>query len=168
MNYIWSDLHLNHEAVLRYENRPFNSVQEMNKTLIKNWRETVSSKDTIFNLGDVSFKTTKDELEKIIKNLPGKKVLILGNHDRSKSLSWWRDVGFDEVYPYPIIYEGFFMLSHEPLYICPEMPYVNIHGHTHGECFDNYVQRMNVSVENIEYKPVSLDDLVFKFKREDV
>ena len=60
------------------------------------------------------------------------------------------------------------MLSHEPLYVNPEMPYVNIHGHTHGKCFDNCVQRFNVSVENIDYKPISLDEVVFKFKREDV
>lgn len=146
MNYIWSDLHINHPAILQYENRPFQTVQEMNKTLIKNWCETVSSKDTIFNLGDVAFRISKDELEKIIKNLPGKKILILGNHDRSKSISWWKEVGFNEVYPYPIIYNDFFMLSHEPLYLNLEMPYVNIHGHTHGKLFDGIPNRLNVFV----------------------
>ena len=165
LNYIFSDLHLNHKAVIGFEGRPFSSVYQMNKTILRNWRETVSSRDTIWVLGDVAFSTTKEELTSMIKNLPGIKKLILGNHDRSKSLQWWRDVGFVEVYPYPIIYQDFFILSHEPVYVSKEMPYVNIHGHTHSESSDN-PQKVNVSVEVTGYAPVSLDDIITRRTKE--
>lgn len=165
MEYIFSDLHLNHEAIIQYEKRPFANVQEMNREILKNWREIVSSQDTIWLLGDVAFKTSKDDLKKIITNLPGRKNLILGNHDRGKSPLWWRDVGFDEVSRYPIIYRDFFILSHEPLYVGAEMPYVNIHGHTHGESSDN-PQKVNVSVEVTGYKPLSLDEILDRFRKE--
>ena len=163
--YLWSDLHLNHERIINYEQRPFANVTQMNQALLSAWSETVKSQDTIINLGDVAFSTSHAELQKIITNLPGHKILILGNHDRDKSVKWWQEVGFDEVYPYPIIYEGFYILSHESLYVGKEMPYVNLHGHTHGESTDN-PQKFNVSVEVIGYRPILFDEIKAKFVKD--
>lgn len=165
MNLIWSDLHINHEAILRYENRPFKDVKEMKQVLTGNWKSAATSHDTVFVLGDVAFRTTKEELTEIIQNLPGKKVLVMGNHDKSKSLRWWHDVGFAEVYKYPIIYRDWFILSHEPVYVGPEMPYVNIHGHTHGESSTN-PRKVNVCVEATDYKPASLDGIIARFTKQ--
>lgn len=165
MNLIWSDLHINHEAILRYENRPFKDVKEMKRVLTENWKSAATSHDTVFVLGDVAFRTTKEELTEMIQNLPGKKILVLGNHDRSKRLHWWHDVGFAEVYKYPIIYREWFILSHEPVYVGPEMPYINIHGHTHGESSTN-PRKVNVCVEVTDYKPVSLDCIIAKFTKQ--
>lgn len=155
MEWVWSDTHFFHENIIKYENRPFENAKEMNKVLLSNWRKKVKSKDILYHLGDVSL-ANKIETEKIIKSMPGYKILILGNHDRSHSEKWWREVGFDAVYKYPIIIEGFYMLSHEPLYVGPETPYANIHGHTHSESSVNKL-KFNVSVENINYEPISLD-----------
>lgn len=164
--YIWSDLHLRHKNILQYENRPFSSVEEMERTLLSNWRKTVASNDTLINLGDVWF-GPKEECSKIIHNLPGKKILILGNHDRAHSLQWWRDVGFDEVYPYPILYDEFYLLSHEPLYINSSMPYANVYGHIHNRSFDD-IQSMNVSVEKLGYSPISWEEVKTRIKRVEV
>jgi len=160
--YLWSDLHLNHAKIIDYEHRPFENVAAMNQAILTAWRETIQAQDTIINLGDMAFKTSQSELQKIVTNLPGHKILVLGNHDREKSVKWWQEVGFDEVYQYPIIYEGFYMLSHESLYVGKEMPYVNIHGHTHGESTDN-PQKFNVSVEVIGYKPILFDEIKARF-----
>jgi len=165
MIYIWSDLHLNHSNIIEYEKRPFSSVQEMNKTLLDAWKNTIGSKDTIINLGDFALGMNKESLEKLVKNLPGTKILILGNHDIGHSTKWWREVGFDEVSKYPIIYDGFYILSHESLYVGKEMPYVNVHGHTHGESTDN-PQKVNVSVEVLGYKPILFDSIKNKFNEE--
>jgi calcineurin-like phosphoesterase family protein len=94
--------------------------------------------------------------------MPGKKILVLGNHDRGRSLTYWYDIGFDEVYKYPIIYDEFYILSHESIYINHAMPYVNIHGHTHSENTTN-LQKINVSVECTGYKPVLLDTITSMF-----
>jgi calcineurin-like phosphoesterase family protein len=156
--YIWSDLHLNHDKIRLYENRPFDSEEAMNKAICKSWKETVKKRDTIINLGDVSWRLNKEWMSKTIKNLPGYKILILGNHDRGKSVKWWLDVGFDEVYKYPIIYDGSYILSHEPIYVNDHMPYVNVHGHIHTERSMNK-QKYNVSIELLDYKPILFDDI---------
>lgn len=157
--YIWSDLHLGHTNIIRYCNRPFKDTEAMDKALLKAWRETVTGSDTIINLGDFCFKWTKERTESVVKNLPGYKILILGNHDRHHSLDWWRSVGFDEVYPYPIIYKQWYILSHEEVFLNEKIPYLNIHGHRHNvklspKCY------INVSVECTNYKPVALDTLL--------
>jgi len=153
--YIWSDPHLGHFEVIGYEGRPFSSTKEMDKTLLANWRKTVTKHDKIITLGDFALHYSKEMLKEVLRNLAGYKILVLGNHDRGHSLTWWRDVGFDEVYPYPVIVDGFYILSHEPCYVGKESPYANIHGHTHATSTDNPYAK-NVCVEKINYTPVLL------------
>ena len=52
MNYYISDLHIGHENILRFDNRPFADVNEMNNKLIENWNARVCSDDTVYILGD--------------------------------------------------------------------------------------------------------------------
>jgi calcineurin-like phosphoesterase family protein len=111
----------------------------------------------------VSF-LNKEETTKIIKQLRGSKTLILGNHDRKRSKTWWHDVGFDEVIEYPICIGEFFWVSHEPMYMNTNMPYVNLHGHTHSTCAQSR-QYFNVSVENIGYKPINLEYIKNLYKQ---
>ncbi len=84
------------------------------------------------------------------------KTLIIGNHDKDRSVAWWRETGFNEVYQYPIIYNDFFILSHEPVYLNENMPYANIHGHIHHLKYADR-QFFNVSVECIDYTPISFE-----------
>ena len=52
MLYFSSDHHFFHANVIRYCNRPFGSVQEMNEALILNWNKTVTNDDIVYHLGD--------------------------------------------------------------------------------------------------------------------
>lgn len=81
MNYYISDLHLGHFKALEYDNRPFCTVEEQNEIITERWNEEVSPKDHVYILGDVLW--NNDLLPEVIKNLNGKKHLILGNHDRA-------------------------------------------------------------------------------------
>jgi calcineurin-like phosphoesterase family protein len=156
MVYIWSDLHLGHENIIKYCNRPFADVEEMDKALLHAWRITVKPADTIINLGDVSLKRNKEYLAKAIQGLPGYKILILGNHDRKRPVKWWIDVGFEEVYKYPIVYEGKYILSHDVVELVNHSPFVNIHGHIHQHKTVN-PRYVNVCVEMTGYKPIPLE-----------
>lgn len=76
-----SDTHFGHFNIIRYDNLPFNSVEEMDETIIKNWNDRVSKEDTVYILGDFSWYKEEKTLE-ILKKLNGNKILIKGNHDR--------------------------------------------------------------------------------------
>lgn len=77
-----SDLHLNHERVIEYCNRPFSNVIEMNRTIVDNWNKVVDTGDIVFVLGDFSFGNQKTWLY-FIEQLEGFIYLIKGNHDKS-------------------------------------------------------------------------------------
>jgi len=76
---IWftSDTHFNHKNIIKYCKRPFASVEEMNETLIQNWNNVVSNKDTIYHLGDFCFGVPYPFLGR----LNGKIKIISGSHD---------------------------------------------------------------------------------------
>lgn len=150
--FVISDTHFNHEKIIEYCNRPFKSVEEMNEIIIKNWNETVSNNDVVIHLGDVGL-GNYDKLEPIIKRLNGKKILILGNHDIF-SENRYRELGFHTVSRFPIIYDGFFIMSHAPMQLSETTPYFNFYGHVHNDSkyVDNATSKC-VSVERIGYRP---------------
>lgn len=50
--YYISDLHFGHSNIIRFDNRPFSNVQEMEETIVKNWNERVAKDDVVYILGD--------------------------------------------------------------------------------------------------------------------
>lgn len=152
-----SDHHFGHKLIIDFESRPFTDVEQMNEVMIENWNSVVKPEDKVFHLGDFSF-LNKEATRAIVKRLHGYKILILGNHDRGRSRSWWLDAGFDEVNEYPIIYKEFFILSHEPMYMNKHMPYVNVHGHIHGQKYEGK-HHFNICVEQWNYTPLTFEQI---------
>lgn len=81
MKYYISDLHLFHENAIRFDQRPFQSVQQMHDTILKNWNDRVMNGDYVYILGDVSMRGKNEDLIAFVARLKGRKVLIRGNHD---------------------------------------------------------------------------------------
>lgn len=154
-----ADTHFGHEAIINYENRPFENIDDMTEKLINNWNNVVSYEDIVFLLGDFS-EYEKDLNISICNRLNGHKSLIIGNHD-TESEKYYYDCGFENVSKYPIIYENFWILSHEPMYINSNMPYANIFGHVHGSplYIDCSKQSYCVSAERIDYTPIEFSDI---------
>jgi len=75
-----SDLHFYHNNIIKFCNRPFSNIQEMNNKLIENWNRVVPKDGIVFNLGDICFGGSK-ELDECLSKLNGKQILIIGNHD---------------------------------------------------------------------------------------
>ena len=161
-----ADTHFGGENIRRYENRPFQNAEEMDEKLIANWNTVVGTEDTVYVLGDFSDYNDVEKEAEILKKLNGTKILVMGNHDRHRTAQDWREIGFFECYAMPVIYEGFFMLSHEPLYISTNMPYANLYGHVHANPSykDASKQSVCVSVERIDYIPIEFEKVREKMK----
>ncbi len=153
--YIISDMHFGHANIIKYGNRPFKDKYEMDEVITSNWNKVIKKEYYVFVLGDVSL-YGKDRTKEIISKLNGRKYLIMGNHDRSKSIKYWLEVGFECISKYPVCIDEFYWFSHEPMYLNSYMPYINIHGHMHSNIIDSN-QYYNVSVERIGYKPIDFD-----------
>ena len=156
--WIYSDPHYFHTNIIRYTSRPFETIEHMNEELIKRHNSKVGKKDTVIIAGDFSL-GGKAETEKVVSRLKGRKILIMGNHDKARSRNWWLNVGFDEVIKFPIIVNQFFIISHEPVFLNDSMPYVNFHGHIHSQLITggNY---FNVCGEHNDFYPHDLDKLI--------
>ena len=114
-NFYIADLHLGHANVIRFDNRPFSSISEMDETLISNWNQTVTNNDTIYILGDFIW-LKESEWPVWVSRLKGRKVLIRGNHD-PKNFSATTKALFQEIADYKEIMDGDrkVIMSHYPI-----------------------------------------------------
>lgn len=170
--YLVSDLHLGHANIIKYCNRPFESVEEMNERLIKNWNDTVRGEDRVFFLGDFAL----GDKEKTIawgQRLNGRKVMIYGNHDHQKPKVYY-EAGFEHVSRWPIIIQNRFLLSHAPFEPqdgkADRGTLINIYGHIHDKTEQGRTVTSCsacVCVERWNYKPVELEVLKKMMKEYD-
>lgn len=139
----------------------------MNTFMIDAWNSVVVKDDKVFMLGDFGFGGS-DFISDTLSKLRGNKVLILGNHDQSRSIKKWIELGFQAVYDYPIIYDSCYVLSHAPLAGLADCDhFYNIFGHVHGNpSFDTISDKsFCVSVERHQYKPVLWQEIKNALKR---
>ena len=155
--YFIADTHFGDSAIIRYENRPFDSADKMEQEIITRWNNTVTAADSVYIIGDFGAGGREGE---ILSRLNGKKYLVKGNHDTATN-EYYRKAGFDEVYDLPVLFENFWLLSHEPIYVCENMPYANIFGHVHASPLykDFSSHHFCVSAERIDYTPISFDSI---------
>ncbi len=157
-----ADTHFGDDAIRRYENRPFSSAEWMDREMISHWNAMVSEEDIVYILGDFGAEGYE---ETILSQLNGTKYLVKGNHD-TKSNAEYRQYGFAEVYDHPVIIDGFWILSHDALYVNCNMPYANLFGHVHNSPIvkDYSKQHFCVSVERIQYAPIEFEVIKRKIK----
>jgi calcineurin-like phosphoesterase family protein len=154
--YLIGDTHFDHANIIRYCERPFSNVRVMNRVLVKNWNNTVKPKDTVYFLGDWAFGRHYRPPKHWIKKLNGHIISIKGSHDREKFRK--STVLFHNGYR--------FLLIHNPSDKSKNWKGWVIHGHKHNNNMRDYPfingqrKTINVGVELINYRPVSLDFLL--------
>lgn len=172
-----SDLHLGHDNIIRFDNRPFGSVEEMTEAIIDNWNSVVGKNDDVYILGDFAWRN--DVGYAALKQLKGNKYLIKGNHDR---LSSSMESQFVWVKDYAEIKDNDknIVLCHYPIAHWRNADYGTIHlyGHIHSgrdsRPFEEYKKLMkardlpyecyNVGCMLHDYKPVTLDQIIKNVK----
>ena len=179
-----SDLHFGHENVIRFDNRPFNTVEEMDEEMIKRWNTKVGKGDIVYVLGDFIWKAATNEAVSIIRRLNGQIILIKGNHDRflhnaaaKKALAGIKD--YDDICV--TLEDGTTrrcILSHYfiPFYNGHRYQAIHLHGHSHfteesaeevritnelnEKGYD--LKIYNVGCMYWDYTPVTLDEILEK------
>lgn len=176
---VWftSDLHFSHANVIKYSNRPFKDVKEMNEAMILKWNTVVKPGDRVYVLGDASFDSEENTL-KILKRLMGQKYLIYGNHDKkvirkSKILQdqfvWCRDLETIKISD-KTAYEGKqrIVLCHYAMRVWEKSHFGawQLYGHSHGNLKDDpNALQLDVGVDNWGYTPVSYETIKKEMKR---
>jgi calcineurin-like phosphoesterase family protein len=185
--YITSDTHFGHTNIIKYSNRPFENVDEMNEQLIARWNAKIPPGSIVYHLGDFAFMKREDRIIELAKRLNGTIRLVMGNHDRLKGKV--RDC-FEWVRPY---YESKtddgikVTMCHYP-FMTWNKSHRNswsLHGHCHGnlQTYPNMIaemlaskgfdeasllvlaefgtepRRLDVGVDTNNYEPYSFDEI---------
>jgi calcineurin-like phosphoesterase family protein len=146
---------------------------EMNQYMIDAWNEVVKPEDTVYHLGDIAFKANPNNVCKILDSLNGTKHLIIGNHDKERDLKKYKDhletiKIYDEI-SYELNGKQYnFVLFHYPIssFNGAFRKTILIHGHVHNNTDYRYESDFfikNVSVEMINYRPISIEDIIKEF-----
>lgn len=167
-----SDTHFGHKNIIKYENRPFNSVEEMDETMIENWNNKVKHQDSIYILGDFAF-SEKDYAIKLLNKLNGNKFLIKGNHDKvikkrdvASKFAWIKDYYMLKANNLKIV------LFHYPIAVwdCQHHGSLHLYGHVHSNKGTQHPLKAdlpnsyNVGVDVNDFAPVELTEIRKKLK----
>lgn len=165
-----SDLHIGHKNIIKYCNRPFSSIEEMNQTIINNWNRVIPGDGIVFVLGDCVF-GGREKWKEFFSQLNGKKYLIRGNHDgdfTDKTIFEDEDnQKLIKVVGDPEIPEQFIFLCHYPMLSWPqkEKGSIQLFGHVHSinnkfaGCEKLSPQQYDVGVDNNNFTPVSFQQI---------
>ncbi|WP_298751870.1 metallophosphoesterase family protein [uncultured Arcobacter sp.] len=123
-----SDTHFDHKRMAEW--RRFDSVEEMNETIIENWNKVVRGCDTVYHLGDFFWKENID----IANRLNGNVNWVKGNHDYRSMFKVGRFNKITDSIHTIKIEEQPIVLCHYPLKQWNRQPYnvYHLHGHAHG------------------------------------
>jgi len=135
-----SDTHFQHKNIMKYCDRAFNTTEEMDEKMIRNWNKVVGSNDIVFHLGDFIFHRTnnvtrqKEETTAFLSSLNGKKHLVIGNHDGrgTRNADGWEDV--HDMLQVKCFGEQSIILCHYAMVVgrSSHHGYWHLFGHSHG------------------------------------
>lgn len=172
MLYFTADLHFGHEKIIKHVGRPFQSVEEMDSKLIRNWNQVIKPEDEVYILGDFTMKGPKFAAE-ILRQLNGRKYLIRGNHDKFADRQEFSQDLFEWVRDYSeLTWNNYkFILFHYPILEWNEYfrGSINLHGHQHNheeynlENRKNRIYRYDVGVDANKMRPVSIEQIMKQF-----
>jgi calcineurin-like phosphoesterase family protein len=180
-----SDTHFGHANIIKYCNRPFASVEEMDNTLIHNWNAVVRPEDTVYHLGD--FAVGGGPAAPYLRRLNGTIYFCLGNHDkRLRFIKAYLDIELelqdhfagsylnDDKVKFGIPYLREVTVEKQEIVLCHYAMKVwngshkgswQLYGHSHGTLPDDpNALSCDVGVDCWNYFPVSMEQLRDKMK----
>lgn len=170
-----ADTHFGHDNIIKLCKRPFSDVNEMNTIMIENWNRKVKGNDTVYIIGDLFYRCQNPE--SILRELKGKKRLIIGNHDGSwmtkfDALDYFESI--DTMLETSVDNCGATMCHYPLITWRHERKTYMIHGHIHTDTSSDYwpliksrERILNAGADINNYEPVTFEELIqnnMKFK----
>jgi len=154
MYFFTADEHYWHKNVIKYCQRPFISIEEMNEAIIKNNNEVVSKNDIVIHGGDTTLLSRhKFQNTGILQRLNGQHTFLKGSHDRwlAKSVITRWEKHIDDIYV---------VVDHYAGRVWPRSHYGSwqLFGHSHGN-LEAWENQYDIGVDNNNFYPVSFDEL---------
>ncbi len=174
-----SDTHFGHRNIIRYCDRPYSSVEEMDEAIIKEWNNKVGPEDIVYHLGDFSFYRKVDVAISLLERLNGDIFFIKGNHDSDqflkKAMMSSSVLGVKDIHSVKIDDPDAphgkqrIVMCHYAMEIWDRAHYGAWHlfGHSHGTLPDNLDKmRLDVGLDNHDMKILSYEDIkIAMFRR---
>lgn len=162
-----ADTHFGHARIIQYCNRPFQSAEEQDETILERFNSLIKPGDVLYHLGDICWSTYN--LGRFFGRLNTQEVhLIKGNHDnkhaseysRFRSVSDLKDIRVG-VYEKPEV----FVLCHYPMRTWRSKGRGGFHlyGHVHGR-MPGVDRSMDVGVDTHDFYPYSAEEIVDRLK----
>ena len=155
MYYFTSDEHFGHTNIIRFCDRPFSSVEEMDEVLISNFNSIVTDEDTTIHAGDFTLTTKKETVwRKYINRLNGNHIFLKGSHDK-----WLKNINASYMREENI--EGqFLVVCHYAMRTWHRSHYNSwqLYGHSHGR-LEPVGKQWDIGVDNNNYFPLSFEDI---------
>jgi len=160
MKWFTADLHLGHKNILKLCNRPFKTIEEMDKTIEDNFVNRIKKGDMLYILGDLSWHP--ELAQKFLTTVKGEKHFIIGNHDNKEIIT------VAEKYCVSVSGLEYVREQKERMILCHypmrrwRRSYNNtwqLHGHCHGR-LPEIGKQYDVGVDCNGFAPVSFDEIV--------
>jgi len=156
MNYFFTaDEHYGHTNIIKYCDRPFATVEEMDEEMIKRHNEVVKEGDIVIHVGDFTLRSAR-EAENIIRRLNGTNHFLRGSHDRCIKET---DAPFADIWETNI--EGQHVVAcHYAMRVWGESHYNSwmLYGHSHGK-LEGVGKSMDVGVDTHNFYPYSFEEI---------
>ena len=178
MIYYISDLHFGHRNVIAMDGRPFETIEEMDATLIRLWNERVTEGDDVYIVGDFAYHNNYTAIW-YLRQLKGRKHLIIGNHDRHtiQDTKAMECVASVEKMARIEDQDRVVSLCHFPIAEWNGKRHggYHVHGHIHirrdevYEFMSRFDKALNAGCMINGYRPVTLDELIennLRFRQE--
>ncbi|MBM7635912.1 MULTISPECIES: metallophosphoesterase [Streptococcus] len=169
MIYFIADTHFHHENVIKFCNRPFSTIEDMNQKLIDNWNQIVTDNDDVYILGDFLYRGNAKQANEILQSLKGRKFLIKGNHEHYLDSPDFDQNLFEWIKDYHTLHyqKRKFILFHYPILEWDSYFHNSIHlyGHVHNNRTDYFKQilgkrAINVGADMIDFTPISIEQIL--------
>ena len=165
-----SDHHFGHFNVIKYANRPFASVNEMDNELIRRHNSVVSKHDVVYFIGDFAFYRDPEKIVELLRKMNGEKHFISGNHDKSmytdlvmKQFQTFSKTPYREIYVQDADARGgrqSITLCHYAMRVWNKSHHgaFHLYGHSHGSLPDNpHSLSFDIGVDSWNFTPVSYE-----------